>query len=130
MLSRKQARYMEFFSRFSNMKWNHIAGRSNVADPLSRNPDLSDAAAILLQRLDPEDPLHARDLMTDILAAYESDDWFDDPRNVQYLTHRPDGFWIGTSHSKRSASSAQIVVPNGNALKEHTDGHLARTDHP
>ena len=118
MLSRKQARYMEFFSRFSNMKWNHIAGRSNVADPLSRNPDFSDTAAMLLQRLDPEDPLHARDLMTDILAAYESDDWFDDPRNVQYLTHRPDGFWIGTSHSKRSASSAQIVVPNGNALKE------------
>eukprot|EP00798_Chlamydomonas_sp_ICE-L_P029763 gene29763-biopygen4386 len=121
MLSRKQARYMEFFSRFSNMKWKHIAGRSNVADPLSRNPDFSETAAMLLQRLDPEDPLHARDLMTDILAAYESDDWFDDPRNVQYLTHRPDGFWIGTSHSKRSASSAQIVVPNGNALKERGD---------
>eukprot|EP00798_Chlamydomonas_sp_ICE-L_P000913 gene913-biopygen3464 len=86
--------------------------------PLSRNPDFSDTAAMLLQRLDPEDPLHARDLLTDILAAYESDDWFDDSRNVQYLTHRPDGFCIGTSHSKRFASSAQIVVPNGNALKE------------
>eukprot|EP00798_Chlamydomonas_sp_ICE-L_P017190 gene17190-biopygen26095 len=119
MLSRTQARYMEFFSRFSNMKWNHIARRSSVTDSLSRKPDFSHAAAMLLQRLDPDDPLHARDLMTDILAAYESDDWFDDPRNVQYLTHRPDGFWIGTSHSKRSASSAQIVVPNnGNALKE------------
>eukprot|EP00798_Chlamydomonas_sp_ICE-L_P018032 gene18032-biopygen26983 len=59
MLSRKQARYMEFFSRFSNMKWNHIAGRSNVADPLIRNPDFSDTAAMLLQRLDPEDPLHS-----------------------------------------------------------------------
>eukprot|EP00798_Chlamydomonas_sp_ICE-L_P026337 gene26337-biopygen11291 len=83
---------------------------ASIVDPLSRNPDFSDTAAMLLQRLDPDDPLHARDLMTDILAAYKSDDWFDDPRNVQYLTHRPDGFWIGTSHPKRSASSAQIVL--------------------
>jgi hypothetical protein len=36
-LSRRQARWMEFFSRF-NYRWQYRPGRINVADPLSRNP--------------------------------------------------------------------------------------------
>eukprot|EP00798_Chlamydomonas_sp_ICE-L_P005671 gene5672-biopygen614 len=116
MLSRKQARYMEFFSRFTNMKWLHIAGRTNVADPLSRHPSFS-ADALLLQRLGPDDPVHSRDFMPDILLGYAKDSWFQCDRNTQNLVLRPDGFWVGTGFSNRSASTAQIVIPNGNALK-------------
>ena len=36
-LSRRQARWSEFLQRF-NFKWVYRAGRTNVADPLSRNP--------------------------------------------------------------------------------------------
>ncbi len=38
-LSRRQARWMEFLSRF-NYRWMYRPGRTNVADPLSRNPAL------------------------------------------------------------------------------------------
>jgi len=115
MLSRKQARYMEFFSRFSNMKWNHIAGRTNVADPLSRHPTFS--TALTVERIHPDDPIHSREIFPDILLAYKRDSWFRCPRNTQHLTLRPDGYWVGSGRSKRSASETQIVVPNGNALK-------------
>ena len=36
-LSRKQARWMEYMSRF-HYTWQYRPGRNNVADPLSRNP--------------------------------------------------------------------------------------------
>eukprot|EP00798_Chlamydomonas_sp_ICE-L_P013945 gene13945-biopygen23027 len=94
----KTSKEVQQFLGLSNFFGKFIQGYSSVAAPLiaianrhdtrpgkyplSRNPDFSDTAAMLLQRLDPDDPLHARDLTTDILAAYESDDWFDDPRNV------------------------------------------------
>jgi hypothetical protein len=40
-LSRKQARWYEFLQDFS-YKWEHRPGRINVADPLSRRPDMVD----------------------------------------------------------------------------------------
>jgi len=117
MLSRKQARYLEFFSRFTNMKWAHIAGRTNVADPLSRNPAFSEATALFIQRLSANDPLHMREIAPDILHGYTEDLWFDNPHNTKYLSKRADGFWVGTGKSIRAASESQIVVPNGNSLK-------------
>jgi len=45
-LSRRQARWLEFLQRF-NMKWIYRAGRTNVADPLSRYP-VSEAAYLTL----------------------------------------------------------------------------------
>eukprot|EP00798_Chlamydomonas_sp_ICE-L_P028217 gene28217-biopygen32176 len=58
---------MEFFSCFSNMKWSHIAGHANVADPLSRNPSFT--AALTVESLDPSDPIHSREIFPDILLA-------------------------------------------------------------
>ncbi len=37
-LSRRQARWSEYLQRF-HFTWTHRPGRTNVADPLSRNPD-------------------------------------------------------------------------------------------
>ncbi len=38
-LSRRQARWLQFLARF-NLKWEYRPGRTNVADPISRNPAL------------------------------------------------------------------------------------------
>eukprot|EP00798_Chlamydomonas_sp_ICE-L_P022720 gene22720-biopygen31374 len=98
-------------------KWAHIAGRTNVADPLSRNPAFSEATALFIQRLSANDPLHMREIAPDILHGYTEDLWFDNPHNTKYLSKRADGFWVGTGKSIRAASESQIVVPNGNSLK-------------
>eukprot|EP00798_Chlamydomonas_sp_ICE-L_P028090 gene28090-biopygen32038 len=99
------------------MKWAHIAGRTNVADPLSRNPAFSEATALFIQRLSANDPLHMREIAPDILHGYTEDLWFDNPHNTKYLSKRADGFWVGTGKSIRAESESQIVVPNGNSLK-------------
>lgn len=39
-LSRKLARWKDFLTDFSGLKWEHRPGRKNVADPLSRRPDM------------------------------------------------------------------------------------------
>ena len=38
-LSRRQVSWVEWLERF-NYEWKYIPGRENVADPLSRNPNL------------------------------------------------------------------------------------------
>lgn len=48
-LSRRQARWMEYLSRFHH-KWEYRPGRTNVADPLSRSPLLSAIVANILTR--------------------------------------------------------------------------------
>ena len=45
MLNRRQARWMEYLSRFEpGLKWEYRPGRTNIADPVSRNPGLTRAA--------------------------------------------------------------------------------------
>jgi hypothetical protein len=45
-LSRRQARWMEFLSRFEpGLKWQYKPGKNNVADGVSRNPALAQATA-------------------------------------------------------------------------------------
>jgi hypothetical protein len=44
-LSRRMARWLEFFSRFK-LVWKYQPGRANVADPLSRNPALEVGLAV------------------------------------------------------------------------------------
>ena len=53
-LSRRQARWSEFLQRF-NFVWEYRPGRTNVADPLSRNPCRSVLPTALfgLRRLEP-----------------------------------------------------------------------------
>eukprot|EP00798_Chlamydomonas_sp_ICE-L_P031483 gene31483-biopygen6342 len=73
--------------------------------------------AYAVRRLHPDDQVHLLELAPDLLKAYVNDLWVQELQNTQHLTHRADGFWIGTNHSKRKASVSQIVIPDENALK-------------
>jgi hypothetical protein len=121
MMPRKKARWAEFLSEF-NFTWNHIPGRVNVADPLSRRPDFeqpASSAALLTERVHDDDPLlatHVHDLIRD---AYQHDAWFQDPRHVQTFELR-NGLFYGTepADSRRNQPRVtQVVVPNSTPIK-------------
>lgn len=46
-LSRRQARWVEFMERFDYV-WKYVPGRTNVADPLSRNPSFAPHANLII----------------------------------------------------------------------------------
>ncbi|GIL51403.1 hypothetical protein Vafri_7303, partial [Volvox africanus] len=72
-LNRRQARWMEFLARFDCV-WEHIAGRINIADALSRHPSLHAAILVapVLRPRSTETPLSV-DLAERLKAAYASD---------------------------------------------------------
>ena len=143
-LSRRQARWMEFLSRFHYV-WEHRPGRCNVADPISRNPALAAVVVAVLTRsaqrqtdtlvlpsapeLSDVDSVceELPSLLRDITAAYRTDPWFNKPQNVQSLHLRQDGVYLKTMTDR-----SVIVVPNSAPVKQrilfelhdaHTAGH-------
>lgn len=83
-LSRRQARWMEFLSRFKpNTRWEYRAGRTNLADPISRNPALGRDPQVVaaVTKTRPEATLLDR-----IRAAYATDAWLQEPENKKLLT--------------------------------------------
>ena len=48
MMSRRQARWLEFVTSHFDFEWKHIAGRSNVADPISRTVPIGISPGALL----------------------------------------------------------------------------------
>ncbi len=121
-LSRRQARWMQFFSRF-HYEWQYRPGRLNVADPLSRSPALNALQAVR----DEGKPLEAP-IGLQILAGYAADAWFANMRNTEKLTQDSQGFWLVNP-------GGQLAVPNCSHLKsriirEHHDtpvsGHQGR----
>jgi transposase InsO family protein len=126
LLSRKQARWLEFFSRF-HYTWQYRPGRQNVADPISRCPILFNAVLA-----DGHTLPSAPSISQEIIAAYIADEFFNDPKNTSKFTLEPSGFWIKPS---TTGSPAQIVVPNSTSIKlrimsQHHDtplaGHIGR----
>ncbi|MGQ3285828.1 RNase H-like domain-containing protein [Bosea sp. (in: a-proteobacteria)] len=87
LLSRRQARWMEFLARFK-YKWLYRPGRSNVADPISRNPTLHRPSAQCSAIRSPQS-----DLNEEIMKGYRKDDWYLDPTNTAGLT-RSRGLWF------------------------------------
>jgi hypothetical protein len=110
MLSRKEARYLDFLQRFT-FEWKHISGRQNVADPLSRVPTIcivmtrSQTKAASTQfadatvsptvetvpeviNVDPPTPMIepvptlSANILDRVRAATTADPWFQDPRNT------------------------------------------------
>jgi len=102
-LSRRQARWSEFLSRF-DFDWIYRPGRSNVADPISRIPQLilnvvcltitrarwsrtpGDVAATIQPPMD-------NALLARIKQGYSSDDWFHDTGNSPKFTQEGDLWW-------------------------------------
>ncbi len=123
-LSRKQARWLEYFSRF-HYEWLYRPGRVNVADPLSRNPALSFAL-----RAEPTSTMSVPHVSHEILAGYEADTWFHDSTNTRNLNRQAQGFWTITL---KPGTPASIVIPNVPSLRRRiiTDYHSTKlAGHP
>lgn len=119
MLSRKQARWLEFFSRF-HYEWVYRPGRNNVADPLSRNPSL--LALTANPGVVPDAQPH---LVHELLAGYELDTWFHANKNIRSLSKSCAGFWVKPG---KPGMPALIVVPNVGDTRKRimTEFHATR----
>ena len=130
ILSRRQARWSELLQRF-DYQWEYRAGRTNVADPLSRNP-VGPALATILRNCRGESPpmigqsqsgrssptmpvrnvaqrtvdLHS-DLVDSIVSLCAFDPWLKTGSNQ--LTKNWQGLWFRGS---------QIYVPDSSLLKK------------
>lgn len=85
LLSRRQARWMEFLARF-HYSWLYRPGRINVADPLSRSM-ASPEPAIVGSVQDP-------DLLTSIVQGYARDVWFRNTANTAALRLLEGRLWM------------------------------------
>jgi hypothetical protein len=120
-LSRRQARWMEFFSRFQ-YTWEHRPGRDNIADGLSRYAVLASVTLAALTRRQSDFPLKQR-----IAEASKTDPWFANACNTQSLQLSREGIWLRTV---TDTHVQQIVVPDDVSLRKeiintHHNGPLA-----
>ena len=117
-LSRRQARWMEFFTRF-HFDWVFRSGKLNMADPLSRHPFLATLSAITRQCA--SYPLKQR-----IADACRADPWFNKPENTEHLTRTTEGLWMRYTDKDTHV----VVVPNDadlihSIISDHHDAMLA-----
>ena len=109
------------FSHFE-YTWKHIAGKQNVADPLSRHPAFFHALFANGNTV-PEPP----SITQEILEGYNVDTSFSNPSFTEKLTLNPDGLWM---KSIKPSATPRIVIPNISTLKnriisEHHDTRMA-----
>ena len=105
--SRRQNRWLEYLQQFEpGIEWQHRAGRTMIADPLSRNPALLSLAfcPLLLSTAEPRNDLLAR-----IKQGYEHDGWIRRTAHQQAWA-RKHGLWL---------VNRAIVVPNFEDLRPH-----------
>lgn len=125
MLSRRQARWLEFLQQF-NFDWEYRPGRVNVADPLSRMPmpdpvppaqgrivaALRGARGSRASHPDSGSPSQALESIPPpsslIVSGYGKDSWFADSNNTKQLTLEHGVYYKGD----------KIVVPNDSHLKQ------------
>jgi len=106
LLSRRQARWLEFFSRF-NYRWVYRPGRTNVADPLSRYAAMS--GAVLFNFNNPENSIYQA-----IRYGYEHDEHFSDPHVLNTYAKSPGGLFL-----RKSGEEWLVVVPNIRSIRHH-----------
>ena len=99
-LSRRQARWMEYLARF-HYEWQYRPGRNNVADPVSRNPNLAVATLYLCAMRRTK---QAVSIMDKIKDGYEKDAFFQKLSNL--ATFKQDGPY------------GRIVVPDTDTLRQ------------
>ena len=102
MLSRRQARWVEFFSRF-HYTIMYKPGRTNVADPLSRYP-LGDAPCAYAIDVHTSPRMH-----TQLMDAYVTDDRLRSPRFLKRV-HKDGEYWF-------KAGTNRLFIPQDAQLK-------------
>ncbi|GFR52906.1 hypothetical protein Agub_g15551 [Astrephomene gubernaculifera] len=125
-LNRRQARWMEYMARF-NYNWEYLSGSLNIADALSRHPNLHAvflSAVTRSQTAQSAQPPSVSEFAARIKRGYSTDPWFTVAKNTARLTSDR-GFWVRTDGDRR-----QFVVPNDDALRRDLlrkfhDGPLA-----
>ncbi len=123
-LSRRQARWSEYLQRL-NFTWEYRPGRTNVADPLSRNPEFLSAVRtcgmthggergpVPCEDTAPELALDAPPEIIDALkAGYEADAWFASDANTRELTMVGGLWWNNVPGEPR------VCVPAVPALRK------------
>ena len=120
-LSRRQARWSEFLQRFG-FTWSYKPGRTNVADPLSRNPEfLSRVVVRQMAQCDQEQifalravlAITTRSRSADSIAVkaakgYDADPWFSRKSNQANLTRKGELWYHGNA----------LAVPDVPGLRE------------
>jgi hypothetical protein len=91
LMSRRKTRWQEFLSRFE-IELIYKPGRTNMADPLSRIPSLLLLVTVLARDaegyVDAELDAQQTVLVKDLQAAYESDTWFAEEKNIKELRYK------------------------------------------
>ena len=110
-LSRRQARWSEYMQRFT-FTWQYRPGRLNVADAISRLPQLSDPQQVAAVTLGNQGahrcaPDYLEGLSGRLKAGYAADPWFAKQSNVSSLMLVNDLYW----HEGR------VVVPDHDDLR-------------
>ena len=96
-LTRRQARWVEILNRF-NFTVEHSSGKSNLADGLSRRPDLLATLRVTELR---------SDILSRVASAYWDDPWMQNPENRKGFEMRGGIWYKGDS----------IVIPHDGAIK-------------
>ena len=105
-LSRRQARWMEFINRF-HYNWQYRPGRFNVADPVSRNPNLQCIQLCAITRAQSQHSFLSR-----IIAAYAKDPHFSNTLNTaKYTKHNQ--LWLFNDKG-----TSRTVVPDYSNLRQ------------
>jgi hypothetical protein len=122
LLSRRQARWQEFLSRFT-FQWKYIKGRENMADPLSRMPHLVALAAMLAPvTRGAERAQRAHD---DVLLAAQADDAFKDFFDRCRAGYDRDPWFAHLEHTASLSSKngiwyhlGRVVIPDHIGLRD------------
>ena len=125
-LNRRQARWLEYMARF-NYNWEYVSGSLNIADALSRHPNLYAAVlSVATRRQTAKAPTEVppTEFAARLKDASVTDPYFTVKRNTANLTCSH-GIWLRVLSDRR-----QIVVPNDDTLRrdilaKYHDGPLA-----
>ena len=117
-----RARWAEKLSRFS-FHWEYRAGRSNVADPLSRHPLIvAHMMLCALEHGEDEGLMTDSDIVADILAGYTNDPWFAEEANIAKEDLR---FESGVYFKGAALAVPNIAAVRAGILQELHDSNYA-----
>lgn len=133
-LSRRQARWLEYLERF-DYYWEYRKGRLNVADPLSRHPNMENHTV----GLEPDHPVLSaltikfpNPLRNRIAEATPNDPWFGEWGNITDDCKFRNDMWLKPKPIRKGQEHRRntylIIVPNDASIKR--DIIAMHHDHP